>query len=160
MTNSKGEQMTYLRRNIMSFYILFGLLIFTPIAQASYTHSAALFLGAKTLNSNTNLAVGVDYEYQPLPLIGVVAFAEQVSKSPTQTAFGAGLALHPIPLFGLKLVAAPGLEAEDGIAHFLLRTGAVYELSLGPVFAGPAVYLDFSNGHTGYVYGVIAGVGF
>lgn len=139
---------------------IFLFALFSPaIARAGHDHTVAGFLGVKHLGSSTSLAIGAEYEYLPSSFLGITGFGEYALADPGEISLGVGLALHPVPLFGLKLVAIPGLELVDSNAEFLFRTGAAYEMSIGPAFIGPAFYLDFTGGHIAHVIGMIVGAG-
>jgi hypothetical protein len=95
-----------------------------------------------------------------MPMIGAAVFAEKTFSTPSGTSLGAALVFHPVPYLGLKLLGGAGVEIAEGEKHFLLRAGGAYELDFGPVFTGPAIYLDTAGGYFGYLIGWVVGVGF
>jgi hypothetical protein len=129
-------------------------------AFAASVGSVALFGGAKTAGGSTHMSIGADLEYALFPFVGAMAFVDRAMTTPAVNSFGGGFAIHPIPLSGLKLVAAVGMESVSGHSATLYRLGGVYEYGFGPVFAGPAAYMDITSAEKAFVYGLTVGVGF
>jgi hypothetical protein len=121
--------------------------------------SVAGFGGFKNSHSQTHLALGVEGEVSMLPLIGATAFFERTNQDVPESSAGIGLTLHPIPDFGLRLMAAPGVEWTDQSSHLLLRVGAAYEFECGPLFWGPTFNVDFVAHSNNKVFGVLVGIG-
>ncbi len=114
--------------------------------------------GLRTAGGSTDLTLGLEFETSLIPLVGIAAFAEQTFATTAATALGAGIAVHPIPLFGLKILGQGGIEMAGSTSHFLLRTGVAYEFGLGPIFIGPVFNIDFVSGTRAYTYGLSAGI--
>jgi hypothetical protein len=69
------------------------------------------------------------------------------------------VSFHPIG--GLKLLAAPGFEHEDGDDDFLIRVGGAYEFEFADRFSvSPSLEVDFIGREHALVYGIDFGVGF
>ncbi len=131
----------------------------TSHAFAGGGHSIGLFGGAKTAHSSTHLALGVEGEYNVLPLISATAFFEQVFSTPHETALGVGALVRPLPLTGLKLMAIPAIEFAGGEKHIFFRAGVGYDFSILLLHIGPVFNVDVVSGGPAFVYGIALGFG-
>jgi hypothetical protein len=148
--------MTKIKSNFFILALVFGLQLNAPLADAGIMVGG--FGGFRSAGGSTDLSLGLEFETSIIPMIGLAAFAEQTFATTATTALGAGIAVHPIPLFGLKILGQGGIEMTGSTNHFLLRTGVAYEFGLGPLFIGPVFNIDFISGSRAYVYGLSAGI--
>ncbi len=150
-----------MNKNRLNFCALIGLVVGLGLstqndARAGFELGA--FAGAKTAASTTHFLLGLDAELPIMPFIGAAAFFEQSLSTPAATSFGGGIAIHPIPLMGLRLVGQGGLEMVSSTSEFFFRVGAGYNIGVGPVMVQPVFNLDFVSGSTAMVYGVTVGI--
>lgn len=162
---SKNSSNNVARRGVLARSVIvaaLALLVLVSIPSMSFAeeHDLGVFAGLKFAGSTSSVTYGLDYEYHFMPFFGITGFFEKVSNSASETDFGIGLAVHPIPLFGLKLMAGPGMTQTPGQSTMMFRTGIAYEISLGPIFGGPSYTLDVANGSSTSTLGVVAGLEF
>ena len=138
-----------------------------------HSNSAALFAGAATHlaseghASETGFAVGVEYARRVSDLFWLGLIAEYAS-SHTERDYVAALPLYLHLARPLLLLAAPGVEFasigdtghEETETEFLVRLGAIYELTVDRLVIGPQVNVDWTERHWTLVYGVSLGIAF
>lgn len=133
----------------------------------------AVFLGStySTDAEHSSFTVGLDYEYR-LPILhnklGIGIFGEVILEEHHNAyAFGIPVFFHPIG--GLKLFAAPALEAakyaegteeEKWHSHFGVRVGVAYDFHVGKISISPTFAYDYINEHGFIITGVSFGIGF
>ena len=137
-----------------SLWILTGFLVTAPAY--AFTHSLGAYLGGKAYQG-TNLAMGLEYGYMPIPFFSVESFFEKVSITPNTSSFGIGLGIRPVPLFGFKIALIPGLMFSEG-TRGLLRIGGGYEFSLGPIFLGPELFVDVMKNDKPFLLSLAGGI--
>ena len=122
----------------------------------SYAH---VFTGATTKprGESGGFTLGLAYEYRLSEKIGVGGLLDHAFGDVDSTILAAAVYVHP---FGdpLTLVAAPGVEFEDGSGHPVVRLGGSYELPLkSKITWAPALFVDVGKGADA---SLIAGVEF
>ena len=132
-------------------------------AGVHHRHHAALFVGGSTKyehgQSESGLAIGVDYEYRFHPNWSVGGIVEGVATQGVRdVAAAAMLSWHPVG--GLKLTAGPGIEANQHHELFMFRAGVSYGFEIGPLTLAPEVAVDITNQSHVLVYGFSLGTGF
>lgn len=118
----------------------------------------AVFGGATLHDSHVYPSVGLDYEFLPMPMFGLVALAELVFADHLEQIYGAGLAYHPIA--PLKIAAIPALETADGHSSFLMRGTLEYGIHAGALTVAPSVSVDYVSEEVLFVAGIALGMGF
>lgn len=74
---------------------------------------------------------------------------------------GVGVMANFHPWRDLVLVIGPGVEFDSAEHEFFLRSGALYEFKVGPVYLGPAVIFDtFRDRERALIVGGQVGVKF
>jgi hypothetical protein len=124
----------------------------------AHRNHLALFGGATIHDSHAYPSVGLDYEFLPLPMLGVVALAELVFADHLEQIYGAGLAYHPIA--PLKIAAIPALETAGGHSSLLLRGTLEYGIHVGVLTMAPSVSVDYVSEEVLFVAGIALGMGF
>ncbi len=125
-------------------------------------HHLAVFGGATIHHGHAAPTFGVEYEFR-LPVwqyrLGVGPIVEGIFDTSTASIIAPAAFLHPWG--GLKLLAAPGVEATSGHAAFLVRGGLGYEFHLGSWSLTPLAQFDWVfGGGLAQVYGLSVGYGF
>jgi hypothetical protein len=134
----------------------------TDDRQAHHRHHLGLFLGAAVREEEhreSGFALGLEYEYRPVPNLGLGALVEDAVGELRGLLVAAPLAIYPWR--GLRLVAAPGAEIpEEGPAEFAMRLGIAYGIPVGRFSIYPEFNADLVEGKPTYVVGLTFGVGF
>ena len=108
-------------------------------------NSAGVFAGATFKGSETGFSTGVMYLRRLSELWGVGAILEYTPALDERIVTVPGL--FAFPFGGLSLVAAPGIEVEDGDVSFMTRFGAGWDFELGRGFTiAPEVNVDLVEG--------------
>ena len=128
-----------------------------------HRHHVGLYVGGayREKHHETGWVLEGEYEYRFLRQLGVGPMAEAtfgVDGDPWLLALP--FTLHPVG--GLKLLAGPGVEFEDGESgNFLWRFGLGWSFDLGRRFLlTPGGTADLVEGDWSYTYGVQLGYGF
>ncbi len=125
----------------------------------SRTHSVSPVVGYRT-GTYAGSIFGFHYDYQPIPFIGLTVIAEQTFSTPSMSMIGAGPAIYPIPMLGLKIYALPGLMMAGDGSYGFVRAGLAYNLGIGPVIFAPFAWVDAAKSHAPqYVGGLMVGLG-
>jgi hypothetical protein len=131
-------------------------------AEAHHRHHVGLFLGAAVRDeeeTESGFAVGVEYEYRPVPTLGLGVLVEGARGELREVLVVAPVAIYPWR--GLRLVAAPGAEIPDeGEAEFAMRLGIGYRIPVGRFSVFPEFNADLIEGKPTYVFGATLGFGF
>lgn len=129
-------------------------------------HFAGIFVGATTLDSETDFTFGVEYEYKFSDLWGAGFTLERTADS--HHGGGADIALAAIylhPWKDLKLGAGVGKEyvgtymdddhhEHGGYNENVARLSASYDFHVASIGIAPTVAVDFIDGETATVIGV------
>lgn len=127
-------------------------------------HHAGIFLGGATrfddrAEDETDLAIGVEYEFRMNRAFGVGGIIEGIPTSGVRDlVLATPLTWHPAE--GFKLSVAPGLEFHADDTDFLIRFGVGYDFRVGRFTIGPDLSLDLTHHSRTLVYGVLAGIEF
>lgn len=114
--------------------------------------------GSEEIRTETEGTIGLDYEYRFSRAWGLVAAFEWVGGDARNWLMGLAPAVHPVA--GLKILAGPGIEHNDGENEFVFRVGLGYEFDVGRWSLTPAFNVDFVDSEETYVYGIYVGKGF
>ncbi len=102
--------------------------------------------------------LGIEYERRLSERIGVGAVVERATGDLDFWVYAVGIALHEGPW---RFFAGPGIEDSDAHGNeFLFRVGVEYGWHVGSVEIAPQVDLDFVDGETELVVGLVIARGF
>ena len=123
--------------------------------------AAHVFTGATTKPraESGGFTLGLAYEYRYSEKIGLGGLIDHAFGDVDSTILAAAVYVHP---FGdpLTLVAAPGVEFEDGHGNAVIRLGGSYEFEFkDKVTWAPAIFTDISeSGDASLIVGVEFGI--
>jgi hypothetical protein len=155
---------------LTTIFIAFGQNCF-----AAGDNHAGLFLGATTLDDETDFTLGLDYERLTGLAGGTIGYGVLLDNNfAEKNIFIVGLPVFWHPWQGLKLLVAPGYEFKEGGGtdkttgkkkkakqKYLTRVGVGYDFHVDSYSIGPIVSVDLiDGGDTGVVYGLAVGTGF
>jgi len=117
-----------------------------------------LFVGRAIDDRRDNgFALGLEYERRVNRVFGVGALVEHTFGDIDATVYAVPFAFH----FGRwKTYVAPGIEDGDHGSESLVRVGAEYAFEVKKWEISPQIDLDFVDGGTVFVIGVVFGKGF
>ena len=122
-------------------------------SSAEPRNGISVFVGNTQNGSENGASLGLEYERQLSPLIGVGFYVEYAGGDFDSTSMGVPVFFHPHAGWAFKV--APGMNFEDGGPNFGLRLGFGYEFDIAPKWSlVPELNADFVGGETEFVYGV------
>ena len=117
----------------------------------------ALIVAGTYEDEHNRFTAGLEYSRRLHPYVGVAGVVEYLED-------GTWVYVFPVlvyPVGGLKFVAGPGFEREEGENSFLFRVGVGYGIEFAERFSlQPSLELDFIGREEALVYGVTLGVSF
>ncbi len=117
----------------------------------------ALIIAGTYEDEENRFTTGFEYSRRLHQYVGVAGVVEYLED-------GTWVYVFPIllyPVGGLKLVAGPGFEREEGENSFLIRVGVGYGIEFTERFSlQPSLDVDFIGRDAALVYGLTLGVSF
>ena len=126
--------------------------------EGEHRNDLALIIAGTYEDEAGHFTTGLEFEHRFISLVGAGAAFEYVTERASWV-FVFPVSFHPIG--GLKLLAAPGFEHEDGGNEFIIRIGGAYELEFAERFSvSPSLEMDFIGREHALVYGLDFGMSF
>jgi hypothetical protein len=126
-------------------------------ARADYQQRLDLGVGVAQLKNpdETDLSLGVEYEYRLSPFWGIGAFGNYIFSTPGITLIGwPQVSVHPF-LTEFLVSAAPIVETGGSVgSHVGARLGTRLPIPLGAISLIPTFAVDFISGGPDYIYGI------
>ena len=125
--------------------------------EEEHQNEVALIIAGTYEDEATVFTIGIEYERRFHQYLGFGGAIEYLVDG--RWLFVFPVAVHPIG--GLKLLAGPGFEREDGENSFIFRVGADYSFEFADRFSlTPGLDVDFIGRDGALVFGVDFGVSF
>ena len=143
---------------------LLSILILVLVAGSTYAtsdnhhHFPGIFVGATTIDSETDFSYGLEYEYKFTPLWGAGVLFEKTDNAHHGDGVEVALAsayLHPWK--ELRLGAGFGQEkvgGDHGHTEDLIRVSVSYDFHIAGFGVAPTFAVDFVDGETATVIGI------
>jgi hypothetical protein len=127
----------------------------------SHRHFPGVFVGATSVDSETDFTVGVEYEYKFSEHWGAGAVWETTNEAHDglgTTVYLASLFWHPSAMWrfgaGLGQEEVGGDATHHSHSETLVRVSAGYEFLVGGFGIQPAMAVDFIDEDTAFVFGI------
>jgi len=127
-------------------------------------HIVGVFLGLTSGNGHSDKTIGLEYEYRFDEMFGVGVVVEHIPDA--HGGDGASLYMgqvHLHPYKDLRLSGGYGREKvhhEGTHAEDVLRLGVAYDFHFDGFGIAPTFNLDWIDGHTSKVFGIVVNKGF
>lgn len=146
-------------RAIVLASLLGGSLVGIPqLMAAEAKHYPGIFVGALNSGGETELSLGLEYEYRFTPQWGVGLVYEKASDAHHGDGVSATIAaLYYHPYAGWRIGAGFGREkihGDHGHTDDLYRLNMAYDFHIGEFGVAPTFSLDRVDGHHSRVYGI------
>ncbi|GGO73120.1 hypothetical protein [Bowmanella pacifica] len=133
-------------------------MVTSPLVAADNKHYPGIFVGALNSSGETELSLGLEYEYRFTPQWGAGLIYEKASDAHHGDGVSATIAaLYYHPYAGWRLGAGIGREKVHG-AHShtedLYRLNLAYDFHFGEFGVAPTFSIDRVDGHHSRVYGI------
>ena len=115
-------------------------------------NSIALFVGNTHADGENGFTLGLDYSYRFNRRISLGGMVDYAGRDFRSFIVGVPIFLHATERLIFEL--APGIEHADGENHALVRLGGLYKFPAGPVSLLPALFADFVDSETTWVFGL------
>ncbi|MBT1065134.1 hypothetical protein KJY73_16195 [Bowmanella sp. Y26] len=149
-----GSQKGMLLASSLSVVSLFS----AQLSASEAKHYPGVFIGALNSGGETELSLGLEYEYRFTPHWGAGLVYEKASEAHHGDGVSATIAaLYYHPYAGWRLGAGIGREkvhGDHGHTEDLYRLNVAYDFHLGDFGVAPTFSVDRVDGHHSRVYGI------
>lgn len=138
--------------------LLAGLLCLSSSVASAAKHYPGIFLGATNVDSETDVTIGIEYEYKFDDNFGVGGAYERTADGHHGDGFNvwtASLFYHPMKSVRLGIgLGEEKIGGDHPHTEDLWRLSAAYEFHVGEFEVAPTLAVDFIDDKEAYVFGV------